>query len=214
MNFADGILLGLSTGFVCLAYCGPVLIPFLLGENKSVAGNSLNVGLFLGGRLLAYMITGLVAGIIGVHFQNQMDPDSLFLGLIYVLLSLLLIGYGFYRFREICLGAVQKKFISKYLKNIPVMVPVAGGILTGLNICPPFLMAFTRAAAVKNIEGGMIYFIFFFIGTSIYFIPMPFLGLLRKFRVLRAVGKFAAIIAGFIYLYQGILMTLRSGIKM
>jgi sulfite exporter TauE/SafE len=210
MNLADGILLGLSTGFVCLAYCGPVLIPFLLGENKSIAGNSFNVLLFLGGRLFAYILTGFTAGMIGVHFRNLLIPDTLFLGLIYMLLSMLLIGYGLYRFREVCLGSVQKKVISKYLKNIPFLVPVAGGILTGLNICPPFLMAFTRATSIHSIEGGIVYFIFFFMGTSIYFIPMPFLGLFRKFQVLRVVGKFASILAGFIYMYQGILMTLRS----
>ena len=121
MNFADGILLGLSTGFVCLAYCGPVLIPFLLGENKSIAGNTLNVVLFLSGRLLAYIITGLAAGIIGLNYVGQLGPDVLFLGLIYILLSFLLIGYGFYRFREICLGTIQKKIISKYFSNLPLL---------------------------------------------------------------------------------------------
>jgi sulfite exporter TauE/SafE len=209
MNFTDGILLGLSTGFVCLAYCGPVLIPFLLGENKSITGNSINVALFLSGRFLAYVLTGLVAGMIGLHYQDQLGPNMLFLGLIYILLSFLLIGYGFYRFREVCLGTIQKKIISKYFRNLPLLVPVAGGILTGLNICPPFLMAFARATGIGSIEGGMIYFTFFFIGTSLYFIPMPFLGLFRKFQVLRIVGKFAAIIAGVFYLYQGILMTLK-----
>ena len=34
MIFIEGIALGLSTGVMCLATCGPVLIPFLLSEGN------------------------------------------------------------------------------------------------------------------------------------------------------------------------------------
>ena len=51
MQYSSGFILGLSTGVVCLAYCGPVLIPFLMGEGKGVYKNIGSVSLFLLGRL-------------------------------------------------------------------------------------------------------------------------------------------------------------------
>jgi hypothetical protein len=56
--FPEGFILGLSTGAVCVAYCGPVLLPFILGEGTTVIQNAKSVGLFLGGRLLAYILVG------------------------------------------------------------------------------------------------------------------------------------------------------------
>ncbi len=37
--FPEGFILGLSTGAVCVAYCGPVLLPFILGEGTTILQN-------------------------------------------------------------------------------------------------------------------------------------------------------------------------------
>ena len=64
--FPEGFILGLSTGAVCVAYFGPVLLPFILGEGTSVVRNAKSVGLFLGGRLAAYILVGFFSGLLGL----------------------------------------------------------------------------------------------------------------------------------------------------
>jgi sulfite exporter TauE/SafE len=206
MNFPEGILLGLSTGAICLAYCGPVIIPYLLGENKNIQTNFVYVSLFLSGRLLAYLVIGLIAGIAGTLFLQPSGFTIKLIGVSYVFLSILLIVYGFHRFKEVCLGKTQIKVTSGYFKNRPYVAPLIGGILTGLNICPPLILAVTKAASTHDIAGSILFFMMFFIGTSLYFIPLPFIGIFKRQHVLRIIGKFAAILAGLIYLYKGLFM--------
>ncbi len=45
----QGFVLGLSSGAACVAYCAPILIPYLLGEEKNVLQNALVISQFLGG---------------------------------------------------------------------------------------------------------------------------------------------------------------------
>ncbi|MFN8258471.1 MAG: sulfite exporter TauE/SafE family protein [Bacteroidales bacterium] len=209
MNTTEGILLGLSTGAVCVAYCGPVLIPFLLAERGKINKNILFVVLFLSGRLVAYIFTGFIVGLLGTSFLTQADLKIKTMGIIYIVLASLLITYGFYRFREICLGRVHKRINSAIGKKFPFIIPLAGGAITGLNLCPPFMLAIARAASSGDLSGSIWFFLMFFLGTSVYFLPMPFIGVLHRARVLQIIGKFAAILAGFIYLYLGIVMTLK-----
>ena len=206
----EGFVLGLSTGAVCLAYCGPVFIPYLLGENARVKQNYRHLFLFLGGRFAAYILTGLIAGLTGsLVFKSSLFNAS-WLGLIYVLLSVLMILYGFHQFREVCLGTANQKIPGPIRNRWPWLVPVLGGILTGFNICPPFLLAFTEAFNKGTLTGSMELFFWFFAGTSVYFLPLPLIGFVREKKVLRAIGKFAAILAGLYYFFIGILMFIRS----
>jgi len=206
MNFPEGILLGLSTGAICLAYCGPVLIPYMLGQSKSIKTNFVYVSFFLSGRLLAYIVIGIIAGIAGTIFLQPSEFNLKLIGVSYIILSGLLIVYGFHRFNEICLGKKQPKISTKYFKDMPFFVPLIGGTLTGLNICPPLILAITKAASTHDVASSIIFFVMFFIGTSLYFIPLPFIGIFKRKNILRIIGKFAAIIAGLIYFYKGVLM--------
>ena len=207
MNFPEGILLGLSTGVVCLAYCGPVIIPYLLGENKNISKNFFIILLFLSGRFVSYMIFGLIAGISGKILIHPSMLTNLIVGISYIILSLLLIIYGFYQFKEICLAKIKPGTSGGFFNKRPYFIPFYGGLISGLNICPPFLIAVTKAITTNNITDSLVFFFMFFIGTSIFFIPLPFLGIFKRQQVLRIIGKFAAILAGLIYLFKGVLIT-------
>jgi len=121
---------------------------------------------------------------------------------------LFMIAYGFYRFREICLGQKQQK-IQQRFSRWPFVIPLAGGFFTGLNLCPPFLLAITGAVETHRLFGSLLFFFMFFLGTSLYFIPMPFLGFFKRKQVLQVIGKFAAILAGLLYLYKGVFSLIR-----
>ena len=206
MNYSSGFLLGLSTGVVCLAYCGPVLIPFMMGEGNTINRNLRSVALFLAGRLVAYVLIGLLAGIIGSTLLQPSAIKTVFMGMVYILLSVLLIIYGFHRFREVCLGRSRLQFKKSKGRRWDFLVPLSGGFATGLNLCPPFLLAITGALDAGKVADSILFFIMFFIGTAVYFLPLPFIGFFRRQQVLRIIGKFAAIIAGIFYLYKGIIL--------
>jgi sulfite exporter TauE/SafE len=201
--FQEGFILGLSTGAVCVAYCGPVLLPFILGEGTTVINNTKSVGLFLGGRLVSYILVGFVSGILGLTIVQNSIQNRFVFGIIYTVLAFFMIAYGFHRFREICLGQNQRKLQQK-LSRWPLSIPLAGGFVTGLNLCPPFLLAIIGAVETRQLSGSIVFFIMFFLGTSVYFIPMPFLGFFKRKQVLQVIGKFAAILAGLLYLYKGV----------
>lgn len=205
MDFISGLLLGLSTGTACLAYCGPVLIPYLLAESRGVSGNFRFMGLFLLGRLAAYMIVGVAAGVAGRFFLESIPVKGIVVAVVYMLLAIMMISYGVFRFKEVCVGKVKHRYKSVMYERYPWLIPVVGGVLTGVNICPPFLLAFMQAANGEGIAGGVLFFLLFFVGTAVYFIPLPFIGVLKQKQIFPIVGKFAAIIAGSIYLYKGLL---------
>ena len=43
----EGLLLGVSTGGSCLAFCAPVLLPYSIGEGKKVTGNLPQLAVFI-----------------------------------------------------------------------------------------------------------------------------------------------------------------------
>jgi sulfite exporter TauE/SafE len=210
MNITEGLILGLSTGPVCLAYCGPVLASYLLGEGHQIKKNTINTGIFLSGRLLAYIITGLVAGMFGKMILQPTHERSVIMGIIYIILASYMVFYGFYGFKEICLGKYQHNISNAFRKRLPGIVPFIGGIITGLNICPPFLIAISRAADAGNISRSIMMFIMFFIGTSIYFVLFPFAGIFRNKQTLRIIGKYTAILAGLFYFWTGITVIMNN----
>jgi sulfite exporter TauE/SafE len=209
MNFPEGFMLGLSTGTVCLAYCGPVLIPYLMGEGNTVKQNTWSVGLFLAGRLVAYLVVGLFSGILGALLSHSSPGRTAIFGIIYCSLALFLIAYGFYRFKEVCLGLKQENLNKLFFYRWPLLLPFTGGFATGMNLCPPFLLAVTGAMEGNRILSGLLFFVMFFLGTSVYFIPLPLIGFFRRRHVLRIIGKFAAILTGFFYLYKGLVMVMQ-----
>jgi sulfite exporter TauE/SafE len=204
VNSFEGFFLGLSTGVVCLATCGPLLVPYLMGEGNRIRRNFLSLSLFLGGRLVAYLFTGLLAGIAGKTVLQPSDTRNYLIATSFIVLSLLMMLYGFHRFGEICLGTKSRKLMKQTRIHWPMMVPLIGGVVSGLNICPPFLLAITKAIETGQIAASVRLFFMFFLGTSVYFLPMPFLGFFRRQEVLKIIGKFAAILTGIYYFYMGI----------
>jgi sulfite exporter TauE/SafE len=205
MIFIEGIALGLSTGVMCLATCGPILIPFLLSEGKNPKKNAVFVLEFLSGRLLAYLFIGLLAGLLGSQF-TPFNPWVI--GMINLCLASLLILYGFYHFKTVCPGTTHHNLRNKLGNRFSSLIPVLTGTITGINICPPLLLAVSNAAETGSIGGSMFFFAMFFIGTAVYFIPLPFIGAFHRQKTLQIIGKFAAILMGFIYLYKGIYLLL------
>ncbi len=201
----EGFLLGLSNGVSCLAYCAPAVVPFLLGEGKAVLPNFRITFEFLAGRLLGYLLFAVLAWQVNRSLLLRVGDPHLFIGPAYVLFSVLLMFYAFFRNRASCAGGRWRGLRDLCGTKFAAVLPVSAGFVTGLSLCPPLLLAFTGAAERPDLPGCMFFFFSFFLGTSIFLLPLPFLGFLRGSPAPRIVGRMAAGLIGLYYFYTGIL---------
>jgi hypothetical protein len=69
-------------------------------------------------------------------------------------------------------------------------------LLTGINICPPFLAAITQAAGTGTPLGSILYFLFFFFGTSVFIVPLFLAGLFSRIKEIRYAARVCIMLAG------------------
>ena len=192
----QGFLLGLSTGVFCLGYCAPVFVPYVLAEARPRLGVNLGlVGQFLLGRLAAYALFGLAAGYLGVWVGGSLPRWVIALSL--VMLSLLLILYALAQ-------NLPRPGVCRLVRGHSARMSPVLGFLTGINPCPPFLLATARVFEGADPLGGVLLFVAFFVGTSLYMLPLAFLGLLSRYEQIREVARLTAIIVGVVFLLMGI----------
>lgn len=203
----EGLLLGLASGMQCLSYCAPVLVTYLLAGGKKPWKNMICLLEFLSGRLLGYLLFGTLAWCTKFAVTGERSSMVIF-GSSYALLSVMMIAAAF---RDTHITCPIKTF-SWVMQSAPLgsslVFPVTLGFLTGINLCPPFLLALTETAASGSMIRSLTFFLLFFIGTSVYFMPLAFLGAVRSGSALKMVAKMASVLVALFYLYKGILMVL------
>lgn len=192
----EALLLGLSTGTYCAMFCAPVLLPFLFSEEiDSRKKNIRYVILFLAGRLAGYVVIGGFLGGIGAYALGYIDPavERKVSGTAFLCIGIIMLIAGI-RFQNT--GGRMCAAASRMFK--PGVAALVLGLLTGLNLCPPFFAAASRVFMSEGgISGGVTYFIFFFIGTSVYFLPLFGIHLIKKnMNYVRMVSRFAMILLG------------------
>lgn len=206
----EAFLLGLSNGVVCIGYCAPILVPYLLGQGSGVLANVSIVARFLLGRLAGYLAFSVLAFAFHTALPASVAVRNLVMGSTYVILSVLLVFYGF-RYgtgSPVCAARGSGPFLLKAGRLWPALAPAILGLLTGLTICPPFLLAFTAAVEKTTLTGSVAFFVLFFCGTSVFFLPFPLVGSLKRLSVLSTVGRLAAGIVGLYYFYAGLMLLL------
>lgn len=188
------LLLGLSTGIFCLSYCLPVIVPLILAQERQARQTWWLVGKFAAGRLFGYLLFGALVGYLGLKIQSPLIHYLVWWAVI--ILAVILIFYA--------LGLLKpKSFFCQYFRKTGN--PWLLGFLVGLNICPPFLVALTYGFNLANIWQGIILFSSFFVGTTIFLLPVGFLGELSRRDFLRRVGQVAALLSGVVYFGYGVI---------
>ena len=191
---SQGVLLGLSTGIFCLVTCAPVYVPFVLSEDRKLWGNILAVGEIATGRLIAYLLFGLILGILGTQISGPRLNEAI--GTTMILLSvLMLIFVVTKKWPHFGLCKLSKKYVN---------YPAFFGFLTGINVCPPFLLAMSIALSYTSIAGSIILFGGFFVGTSFYLIMLVPLGLAAKVESIRQIEMITAVMSGVLFLVLGL----------
>jgi sulfite exporter TauE/SafE len=204
----EGFLLGLANGTVCLSSCAPVLVPYLLGQGQTVRRNYLDLGRFLAGRLIGYLLIAVLAWALGLLVEQKNVYREVLFGGSYCFLAALLIYYSFRKKSVLCAMEYVKSDLPGFIKQSSLLLPFALGLLTGLNLCPPLLMALTGAASEGNLVASLFFFSAFFLGTSVFFLPIPFMGLIKRKEALQTIGKMAAGLIGVYYFCMGVLILL------
>ena len=206
----EGFLLGLSSGTICLAHCAPVLVPYFLGEGSYLRRNIVDLAEFLSGRLIGYLLFGLVAWLTGQILFDRLAYRELFFGGVYIILALFLAYYGLFVSRDYCLVKSLNGAVNRLVTRQKWMLTVSLGLLTGINFCPPFLLAFTSSTYSSNLLHSLFFFFTFFLGTSLYFLPMVFIGFFKGFDRLKTIGKMTAVVMSLYFLYRGTMMIIGS----
>lgn len=192
----EGITLGLSTGVFCLTSCAMVFVPLLLSQKSGIFAGARVVGEFTLGRFTAYIAVGAVAGILGMKLENPLGKKII--GAAMILLSGLLILHIIHQipnFLQFCRRIHTEK----------IKFPFLLGFLTGVNICPPFLLAVSRAADSESLIHGVELFVGFFLGTSVYMaLPLP-ISFFGKWENVRIIAQITAALASIFFLGLGVM---------
>jgi len=194
---AKALLLGLSTGLFCAGFCVPLVGPLLLSdENRSLRRSASRVGLFLAGRLVAYLLFGLVFGALGGALNRIWGVKTVLLPLVYAILGIMMILYAVVQsFPHVGLcRAVSPRIRSGWYLALV-------GFLAGINLCPPFLLAVTTVVDIGGPLPGALFFLVFFLATSVYLLPLFFAGLVNRFAAVRFAARVAALCAGGYFIY-------------
>jgi sulfite exporter TauE/SafE len=199
---AEAFLLGISSGPACLASCGPVLLPALAAQQKALRGTGALLAQFLAGRLAGYLGFAVVAWLLGVSIGPQSHFRILAFGLSNLGLAVLLVVYAF------LIPAPCRGHCPRHRNVAPALL----GLLTGLNLCPPFVAAGVRAAQGASLGEALLFFLLFFVGTSVWFAPSVALSVLRRFEAVATVARLTLFVLAAYYGYLAVVVLGREWI--
>jgi len=204
----EGFFLGLSCGTGCLVFCAPVLMTYVLVEGHDIKTNYAYLAEFILGRLVGYIIFAIIAWLVSLVLIGQFKENNLLFGIAYVILAGVMVVYVFRKKQPVC---VAESTLAKTKAEKLPLFPLILGLLTGLNLCPPFILAIVRAIKIGDFARNILFFILFFLGTSIYLLPIPLIGFFKAKKYLIRIGEIAAILVAMYYLYTGVI-TIVNGI--
>jgi sulfite exporter TauE/SafE len=204
---AEALALGFGSGPVCLASCGPVLLPWLGAEPRELRTTGRLLALFLGGRLAGYLSFAVVAWAAGLALPLDARTRTLVFGLANFGLAVLLGASALFPRRH-CMTVPDEPQTGLYqigpADRFRPPAAVTLGFFTGLNLCPPFVAAGVRAAATHSLVGALAFFTLFFVGTAVWFIPSLAVSPLRRFRAVPSVARMTMAALAIYYAYLGI----------
>lgn len=191
----EGLLLGLSTGSVCLATCSPIYLPWLISEDRSIRKTFMKIMEISAGRFISYLIFGALAGYLGSNIK-QMNRE-LFTGISYLFLTVFLFINSFRTTRHDKKCLVPKW--STFSKSAFLL-----GVLTGINFCPSFLIALTNSFGLGGVWAGILLFTGFFVGTTVFLLPLVFSGFLTSMHIIKKIARVASIVIALWFFYKGV----------
>ncbi len=191
----QAFLAGLSMGLFCSFSCFPFMAPLFVAERRNFSATIRVFLEFMGGRLAGYVAIGALFGYLGERL-DQSAFNIISIGSLLVL-SWVLILYG--------LGLIKQRFdFCARLGLSKRRTPLLMGLLMGINLCPPFILSVAYVFTFHSALRGIVYFLVFFVATTLYLIPVIFLGWLGRMNEFRLIARISAVLVGVIFSIYGI----------
>jgi len=196
---ADSFILGLSSGSACLMTCGMVMFPYLLSGSAGAKRISADISLLLIARFIVYFLLATIVWYFGQAFFTNSVVRNIVPGILYIVFSVMLVWYSIGKNRE---KHCPSKIVTVVNKH--GLVPVFLGIVNSIGFCPALFIILTKSSTQASLSQGYLAFLAFFAGSSLWFIPLPLAGKIRKGEVLKTIGILATGLAGIIFMIKGI----------
>jgi hypothetical protein len=195
----DSLILGLSSGSTCLATCGMVMFPYLMSGSAGVKKITIDIGVFLLARLVVYFILATLIWYFGQAIFSNPVVRNIVPGILYIVFAIMLVWYSI---RKIGNPDCPAKFIKAV--NDRRIVPILLGVVNSVGFCPALFIILTKGATEGTLLKSYLAFLAFFIGSSVWFLPLPFAGRIKKKEVLTKIGILATGLAGVIFMIKGL----------
>jgi sulfite exporter TauE/SafE len=195
----ESLILGLSSGSACLATCGMVMFPYLMSGSAGVKRIAFDLMLFLTTRFLVYFILATLSWYFGQALFSNPVVRNILPGILYIVFAVMLVWYTVSKNRNPDCPAKIVRTVNNHR-----LVPILLGVVNSLGFCPALFIILTKGATQGTIVQSYLAFLAFFIGSSVWFLPLPLAGKIKKKEVLRNVGVLATGLAGIIFMIKGL----------
>jgi len=195
----ESLILGLSSGSACLATCGMVMFPYLMSGSAGVKRIAFDLTLFLVTRFLVYFILATFSWYFGQALFSNLVVRNILPGILYIVFAVMLVWYSISKNRNPDCPARIVKTVNNHR-----LIPILLGLVNSLGFCPALFLILTKGATQGTLAQSYFAFLAFFIGSSIWFLPLPLAGKIRKKEVLKNIGVLATGLAGIIFMIKGL----------
>lgn len=164
MYYLSGFLVGIMGSLHCLGMCAP--LSMVMGNRKFLIGKLV----YNSGRVITYAILGLFVGLLGqlIAYGGLQQVLSILAGVF--ILAFAALPYLAKRLESG--NTLPGKLVFWLKKKMGLFIKKPGysssftvGMLNGILPCGLVYLALAGAALAGSMEGGMIYMIFFGLGT-------------------------------------------------
>lgn len=168
INFPLAFLLGLLGSVHCAVMCGPLMLSMPLSEQRYLSA-AVQLLLYQLGRILIYVVLGVMVGLIGnsITLFTSQETLSLFVGSLLVFFTILHLSgryFKFYnRFRFDLITPLSKMMAKVY--GLPFWGFFAG-MLNGLIPCGMVYLALTTALNSTSVKESANFMLLFGLGTT------------------------------------------------
>ncbi len=175
-TFIELFIIGITVSFgPCLAFCSPVILPYIAATRRGWREGLKATLLFLSTRLVIYTLLGLLAGLFGrliAEWLHQFGYMVFFIGGLFILFLGVLIIFGKEPGHRLC-QVLRKNVVD----NNNIKGPILLGITSSILPCLPLLavLAYIALMAQSLWQGAFYGFAF---GMGKFISPLIPLGVL------------------------------------
>jgi cytochrome c biogenesis protein CcdA len=158
-----------------------------------------DLSLFLLTRFIVYFILATLAWYFGQAIFTNTVVRNIVPGILYIIFAIMLVWYSISKNRKPdCPARIVSTVNNKRL------VPLMLGLVNSFGFCPALFIILTKGATQGTLLQSYLAFLAFFIGSSVWFLPLPLAGRIRRKEVLSKIGILATGLAGIIFMIKGL----------